>query len=175
MESKGRIERVKPNRVRSSLDCELSWIKSYISTWQTKWCDSQLSPLARWRFTLISLQSLLVGLLRILKARSQANLPPEDLRSDLYSTAKSIAEGALALPDALHMLRPTSNLVFAATIIWQLSEPDHVDRDLVLRLGLRLAGKPGKEQVMLFARHNGLQIINMLWSVVKEGFVRAWN
>ena len=128
------------------------------------WRDVQPDPLRQWYFSFMSYQSLLVGLLRIIKARSGRGLPLDRLRDDLYETATAMLRDALSLPNALHMLRPTTTLVFAATIIWQLSDADSVDRDMILSLGLRLSGRPSDiEQVMLFARHNGLQLLNMLW------------
>lgn len=140
-------------------------MQAFIKGWNAKWCESQLDPQHRWRFKLLSLQSSLVGIIRLSKARVAAGLTGQEGQAGLYGHAREILSGALALPDALHMLRPTSNLVFAATIVWQRSESDSPDRDLVLRLGLRLAGPPGEGQLMLFARHNGLQILNMLWWV----------
>jgi hypothetical protein len=61
------------------------------------------------------------------------------------------------------MLRPTSTLVFAATIIMQLAESDTEAQDAILRVGLRLAGDPRKPSVSTFPKHNGHQILNMLW------------
>lgn len=156
--------RISTGRTHPDYHCELVYIKAYIADWRAKWRDPQPDPLSRWRFTFLSQQSLLVGLLRLLGARTSAGLSPDTVREELYDTAVATLRDALALPHALHMLRPTTTLVFAATIIWQLSEADCLDRDMILQLGLRLAGGPSRrEQVMLFARHNGLQLLNMLW------------
>ena len=73
-------------------------------------------------------------------------------------------EDALRHERSLHMLRPTSPLVFACTMVLQLSEPDNPARNFILRIALRCAGEP-KGEIMTYAKHNGFQILNMLWWV----------
>lgn len=55
-------------------------------------------------------------------------------------------------------------MVFACTMVLQLSDSKHPARNLILRIALRCAGNP-KGEIMTYAKHNGFQILNMLWYV----------
>ena len=74
----------------------------------------------------------------------------------------SLLEGGLAIPNGLHMLRATISFVLASTLILRMTDIDSTERDLVLRVGLRLAGDPLKAGVSTYERHNGFQILNVL-------------
>ena len=101
-------------------------------------------------------------MLRIANLRSTPPLWTPTTRQDLLAVSIELIEVALSHERATHMLRVTSPLVFACVMILRLTEPESPSRDLVLRLALRLAGEPGRG-VMTFSKHNGLQLINMLW------------
>ncbi|WVQ72840.1 hypothetical protein IAR50_002401 [Cryptococcus sp. DSM 104548] len=147
----------------TSLDAELSFIQTYLASWESRWLNPQTDPLRRWSFQYASLRSLLVGLMRIAKARGNRPGPwTSNFRTDLLDVSTRILEGALSHERALHMLRPTSVLVFVSTMVLQLTPRGARERDLILRVALRLAGEAGREEMKTFATHNGFQILNML-------------
>ncbi|ODN77560.1 hypothetical protein L202_04730 [Cryptococcus amylolentus CBS 6039] len=152
-----------PFLLDTSLDAELSFIHTYLASWESHWVEPQTDPLRRWSIQYAALRSLLVGLLRIAKARGNRLGPwTSSFRKDLYGVSTRILEGVLSHERALHMLRPTSVLVFVSTIVIQLTDREARERDLILRVGLRLAGEAGREEMKTFATHNGFQILNML-------------
>jgi hypothetical protein len=104
----------------------------------------------------------MVGLLRIGKKQSIAGQWTEVIRQEVLQVSIKMLEDALRHDRSLHMLRPTSPLVFACTMVLQLSEPDNPARNYILRIALRCAGNP-KGEIMTYAKHNGFQILNMLW------------
>lgn len=59
------------------------------------------------------------------------------------------------------MTHRASLFPFAAAIILKLGN----QRDLILRVALRMAGTPGKPFVPTFVRDGGNQLLSMLWSV----------
>ncbi|OCF31718.1 hypothetical protein I316_06525 [Kwoniella heveanensis BCC8398] len=162
-ESKERISRVPPNaRMATAMDSERVWIQTYLSSWDRKWVDPQPDPLRRWWFRYLSIRSRLVGILRVAKARTQAGPWTNHMRADLLLVSTELLEGCLSHERAMHMLRPTSPIVFAAAILLQLTKKDAPERDLILRVALRLAGEPKQGDIMTYAVHNGYQILNML-------------
>lgn len=149
-------------RSSTCFDSERIWIKTYIDEWDRKWVAPQVEPLKRWYFQYTSHRSHLVGLLRIAKKQSASGKWSVTMRQEVLDVSVCILECALKHDRSLHMLRPTSPVVFACTIVLQLSEPDHPARDMILRIALRLSGNP-RGEVMTYGKHNGFQILNMLW------------
>lgn len=163
LESKERIDRIAPgSRSSTCFDSERIWIKTYIEEWEKRWVEPQIEPLKRWYFQYTAYRSNLVGLLRIAKKQSATGKWSGTMRREVLDVSIRMLEGALKHDRSLHMLRPTSPLVFACTIVLQLSEQDHPARNLILRIALRLSGNP-RGEVMTYGKHNGFQILNMLW------------
>jgi len=133
-----------------------------MAEWEQRWVSPQTDPLRRWYFLYASHRSLLVGLLRIGKKQSVAGQWTDVIRQEVLQVSIKMLEDALRHDSSLHMLRPTSPLVFACTMVLQLSEPDNPARNYILRIALRCAGNP-KGEIMTYAKHNGFQILNMLW------------
>ncbi|WVF68285.1 hypothetical protein IAT40_003050 [Kwoniella sp. CBS 6097] len=162
-ESKERLCLVSRNsRSTTAMDSERIWISTYLSSWDRKWVDPQPDPLRRWWFRYLSIRSRLIGIMRVAKARSQPGPWTDQMRADLLLVSTELLEGCLSHERAMHMLRPTSPIVFAAAILQQLTSKDAPERDLVLRVALRLAGEPKQGDIMTYAVHNGYQILNML-------------
>jgi hypothetical protein len=99
---------------------------------------------------------------RIGKKQSVAGQWTDVIRQEVLQVSIKMLEDALRHDQSLHMLRPTSPLVFACTMVLQLSEHDNPARNYILRIALRCAGNP-KGEIMTYAKHNGFQILNMLW------------
>ncbi|WWD09994.1 hypothetical protein V865_008126 [Kwoniella europaea PYCC6329] len=162
-ESKERISRItQNNHSTTALDSERIWIQTYLSSWESKWVEPQTDPLRRWWFRYLSIRSRLVGILRVAKARAQPGPWTDQMKSDLVLVSIELLQGCLSHERSMHMLRPTSPIVFAAAILLQLTGKDAPERDLILRVALRLAGEPKQEDIMTYAVHNGYQILNML-------------
>ncbi|WVW82922.1 hypothetical protein I302_104936 [Kwoniella bestiolae CBS 10118] len=162
-ESKDRISRISQNnRSSTALDSERIWIQTYLSSWESKWVEPQNDPLRRWWFRYLSIRSRLVGILRVAKARAQPGPWTDQMKADLVHVSIELLEGCLSHERSMHMLRPTSPIVFAAAILLQLTNKDAPERDLILRVALRLSGEPKQEDIMTYAVHNGYQILNML-------------
>ncbi|WVQ95842.1 hypothetical protein IAU59_002941 [Kwoniella sp. CBS 9459] len=162
-ESKERLSRVpQNNRAAVAIESERIWIQTYLSSWNCKWADAQTDPLRRWWFRYHSLRSRLIGILRVAKARTQPGPLTDHMKADLLLVSTELLEGCLSHERAMHMLRPTSPIVFAAAILLQLTSKDAPERDLILRVALRLAGEPKHGDIMTYAVHNGYQILNML-------------
>nr|XP_019013685.1 uncharacterized protein I206_01756 [Kwoniella pini CBS 10737]OCF52466.1 hypothetical protein I206_01756 [Kwoniella pini CBS 10737] len=162
-ESKERIHRISSTtRSTTGLDSERIWIQTYLESWNKKWVSPQTDPLRKWWFQYLSIRSHLVGILRVAKARSGPGSWSDQMRSDLILVSIELLEGCLSHKRAMHMLRPTSPIVFAAAILLRLTSKEAPERDLILRVALRLAGEPEKEDIVTYAVHNGYQILNML-------------
>ncbi|WWC60942.1 uncharacterized protein I303_103518 [Kwoniella dejecticola CBS 10117] len=162
-ESKERISRItQTSRSTTALDSERIWIQTYLQSWNEKWVDTQTDSLRKWWFQYLSFRSRLVGILRVAKARASPGSWSEQMKSDLVLVSIDLLAGCLSHERAMHMLRPTSPIVFAAAILLQLTGKQAPERDLILRVALRLAGEPKQEDIMTYAVHNGYQILNML-------------
>lgn len=77
----------------------------------------------------------------------------------LLDIAIRIFQEALDAPQGTHMTHRASIFPFAGALILQCSDR----RDLVLRLALRMAGRPDKQYVPTFIRSAGNQLLAMLW------------
>ncbi|WWC89880.1 uncharacterized protein L201_004808 [Kwoniella dendrophila CBS 6074] len=163
-ESKERISRItQSNQSTIALDSERIWIQTYLSSWNEQWVRPQTNPLRRWWFQFMAMRSRLVGILRVAKARTHPGSWTDQMRADLVSVSIDILQGCLSHERAMHMLRPTSPTVFASAILLQLTTKEAPERDLILRVALRLAGEPNEQDgIMTYAAHNGYQILNML-------------
>ncbi|WWC98256.1 hypothetical protein V866_005147 [Kwoniella sp. B9012] len=160
VDSKERLSRLSPHSA-VGFEAEKSWISTFLNVWEDRWLSPHSDSLKRWHYRYISLRSRLVGLLRISRAQSSPGKWTSETRQELLRLAIQMLEGALCHERALHMIGRTSALVFASTIILQLTEPDARSRDLILRVALRLAGDPNQD-LMTYEKHNGFQLINML-------------
>ncbi|WRT67709.1 uncharacterized protein IL334_004681 [Kwoniella shivajii] len=163
-ESKERLSRIiQTTRSTIAMDSERIWIRTHLSSWEDTWVKPQTDPLRQWWFRYLSIRSRLVGILRVAKARVHPGPWTDQMKTDLVLVSTELMEGCLSHEKSLHMLRPTSPIVFAAAILLQLTGKEAKERDLILRVALRLAGDPRQEDVMTYATHNGYQILNMLW------------
>nr|XP_019049896.1 hypothetical protein I302_00315 [Kwoniella bestiolae CBS 10118]OCF28826.1 hypothetical protein I302_00315 [Kwoniella bestiolae CBS 10118] len=160
IDSKERLSRLTSD-LPVGYEAEKVWISTFLKAWEDRWMLPHSDSLTRWHYRYVSLRSRLVGLLRISKAQSHPEKWTAETRGELLSLAIQMLEGALCHERALHMIGRTSALVFAATIILQLTAPDAGSRDLILRVALRLAGDPNQD-CMTYEKHNGFQLINML-------------
>ncbi|WWC57478.1 uncharacterized protein I303_100010 [Kwoniella dejecticola CBS 10117] len=160
VDSKERLSRLSPHST-IGFEAEKSWISTFLTAWEDRWLSPHSDSLKRWHYRYISLRSRLVGLLRISRAQSSSDKWTSETRQELLRLSIQMLEGALCHERALHMIGRTSALVFASTIILQLTEPDASSRDLILRVALRLAGDPN-QNLMTYEKHNGFQLINML-------------
>ncbi|WWC88372.1 uncharacterized protein L201_003283 [Kwoniella dendrophila CBS 6074] len=160
VDSKERLSRIPPGD-SIGFEAEKVWISTFLTLWEEKWLSPHSDSLTRWHYRYVSLRSRLVGLLRITKAQLTSGNWISSIRNDLLALAIQMLEGALCHERALHMIGRTSALIFAATIVLQLTEPDASSRDLILRVALRLAGDPNQD-LMTYEKHNGFQLINML-------------
>ncbi|WRT68793.1 uncharacterized protein IL334_005773 [Kwoniella shivajii] len=160
VDSKERLSRLSKDS-SMGFEAEKIWISTFLTAWEDRWLSPHSDSLTRWQYRYVSLRSRLVGLLRISKAQFPRDKWTPNTRHELLGLAVQMLEGALCHERALHMIGRTSALVFAATIILQLTDPEAGSRDLILRVALRLAGDPNQD-LMTYEKHNGFQLINML-------------
>ena len=150
-------------RVDLILSSERGSLSSFLTSWHTRWCPPDLDPLLQWWYTYNRVDSHMVGLLRIAKIEAARGGWSSATRQDVLSVATTVLVEALKEPMSMHMLRRTSLLVISSAIVLQMTPPGTPIRDIVLRMALRMAGNPRQDTLMTYTRHNGFQLMNMIW------------
>ncbi|KAM5362281.1 hypothetical protein ACJZ2D_012636 [Fusarium nematophilum] len=139
------------------LEADLAWVMDHTEKWIARWCDGNSSPGTRWHLLHDALSCQL-----LLSARIIGWLPQTDEQADykkrLLDISIRIFQEALDAAQGTHMTHRASIFPFAGALILRFSDR----RDLVLRLALRMAGRPGKQYVPTFIRNAGNQLLAML-------------
>ncbi|EWY85693.1 hypothetical protein FOYG_12810 [Fusarium oxysporum NRRL 32931] len=141
------------------LEADLAWVVHYTETWVTRWCVGNSNPGVRWHLVHDALSCQLLMSSRIIGRLPQTEGQAAH-KKYLLDIAIRIFQEALDAPQGTHMTHRASIFPFAGALILQCSDR----RDLVLRLALRMAGRPDKQYVPTFIRSAGNQLLAMLCS-----------
>jgi hypothetical protein len=153
-----------------SLSAELEHIKSYMEKWIHAWCPKYGNSQLNWHLTHDALSSWLLLAIRVARKRLQLSKPAHphqqcrnQQRQEQHQLIRTLSvrmfEEALSqAPSTILMTHRASIFSFAAPIVLNLSDK----QDLVLRVGLRMAGEPGRPFVPTFVRETGIQMLLML-------------
>jgi hypothetical protein len=125
------------------IDSELTWIKTFVDRWTSRWCVGDDDALRHWHLRHDALTVKLLLSIRCLgkktsagdKALRHSAPPPVSIKSGPFT--------------------------FAASIILKLG----VGYDKVLRLALGMAGDPESRGLATHTRLNGYQMLGMLAEV----------
>jgi hypothetical protein len=152
-----------------SLNAELENIKSYIEQWIGRWCPESGNSQLNWHLTHDALSCWLMLAIRVAQKRSKLckwtsaqqhhrNQQRQEQQQLLVDISVRIFEEALRQhPLTICMTHRAAIFSFAAHIILKLGDK----QDLVLRVGLRMAGEPGRLHVPTFVRETGNQMLLM--------------
>ena len=153
-----------------SLNAELDHIKSYMEKWIQTWCPKYGNAQLNWHLTHDALSSWLLLAVRVARKRLELSKSThvhqrirnqqrqEQLKLMRKLSVRMFEEALSQAPSTIRMTHRASIFSFAAPIVLSLSDK----QDLVLRVGLRMAGEPGRPFVPTFVRETGIQMLLML-------------
>ena len=151
-----------------SLDSTLIWVNEYIHQWIEDWASQDKGSQIRWHLLHDALGTQILLAAHIAKKR-EANSASKKDEAVLLDTSTRLIVEALSTPLAPHMTTRASMFPYVAAILLKMS--DRVD--LVLRLALRMAGSPCKEQVPTCVWAAGRQMLAILWLVLSRELKRS--
>jgi len=159
-DTRNRLERVSDLegfQAGLTLESEMIAIQSFVDRWIAKWCPVDGDTKRNWHLVHEVLATQLLLLARIARNRTKA---PDygAIQTRLLETSVHMFTEALRQPGLTHMTHRPSTFPFAAAIILKLSP----NRDIVLRIALRLAGPPDRPHIPQNIRNAGYEILALL-------------
>lgn len=145
-----------------AIEAERSLLRTLMVDWRERWAFGGEDGL---RSSYVQVQLLgdhMWNLLRVNRLVLDQSAWSPRVRSELLEVCLEILSRVLQVPMSLHMFPFEAAVAVAASLVYALTNEGDLARGLILRVGLLMAGDPGKGRIHTYGTYIGSQLLSMV-------------